>query len=186
MFQVPPHRRPRRIGLAGTAAQWPADWLPPVDTADPADEGRYPGLGLAPAQGNGWVRFQPALSRKVGQISTGVDTVVGGCAGDHPGPVHLVSAVDRDARFVATDRDRSVDQLLAVRAGLGPAELHRPSRIGVLLAGASRFVGPDLVHLLTRRDPGLLALGVALAGRRYQCPIFDLTEVVLLPSTVCG
>ena len=31
-------------------------------------------MGLAPSQGNGWVRFQPALSRKVGQISTGVDT----------------------------------------------------------------------------------------------------------------
>ena len=32
-------------------------------------------MGLAPSQGNGWVRFQPAPSRKVGQISTGVDTV---------------------------------------------------------------------------------------------------------------
>ena len=31
-------------------------------------------MGLAPSQGNGWVRFQPAPSRKVGQISTGVDT----------------------------------------------------------------------------------------------------------------
>jgi len=30
-------------------------------------------MGLAPYQGNGWVRFQPAPSRKVGQISTGVD-----------------------------------------------------------------------------------------------------------------
>jgi hypothetical protein len=28
---------------------------------------------IAPSQGHGWVRFQPALSRKVGQISTGVD-----------------------------------------------------------------------------------------------------------------
>ena len=34
-------------------------------------------MGLAPSQGNGWVRFQPALSRKVGQISTGVDRVTG-------------------------------------------------------------------------------------------------------------
>jgi len=32
-------------------------------------------MGLAPSQGNGWVRFQPALSRKVGQILTGVDKV---------------------------------------------------------------------------------------------------------------
>ena len=31
-------------------------------------------MGLAPSQGNGWVSFQSALSRKVGQISTGVDT----------------------------------------------------------------------------------------------------------------
>ena len=30
-------------------------------------------MGLASSLGNGWVRFQPALSRKVGQISTGVD-----------------------------------------------------------------------------------------------------------------
>jgi hypothetical protein len=30
-------------------------------------------MGLAPSLGNGWVRFQPARSRKVGQISTGVD-----------------------------------------------------------------------------------------------------------------
>jgi hypothetical protein len=30
-------------------------------------------MGLAPSQGNGWVRFKPAPSRKVGQISTGVD-----------------------------------------------------------------------------------------------------------------
>ena len=32
-------------------------------------------MGLAPSLGNGWVRFQPARSRKVGQISTGVDTL---------------------------------------------------------------------------------------------------------------
>jgi hypothetical protein len=31
-------------------------------------------MGLAPSLGNGWVRFQPAPSRKVGQISTGVDS----------------------------------------------------------------------------------------------------------------
>ena len=31
-------------------------------------------MGLAPFQGKKWVRFQPALSRKVGQISTGVDS----------------------------------------------------------------------------------------------------------------
>ena len=32
-------------------------------------------MGLATSQGKKWVRFQPALSRKVGQISTGVDTL---------------------------------------------------------------------------------------------------------------
>jgi len=31
-------------------------------------------MGLAPSLGNGWVSFQPAPSRKVGQISTGVDS----------------------------------------------------------------------------------------------------------------
>jgi hypothetical protein len=31
-------------------------------------------MGLAPSQGNGEVRFQPARSQKVGQISTGVDS----------------------------------------------------------------------------------------------------------------
>jgi hypothetical protein len=30
-------------------------------------------MGLAPSQGNGWVKFQPTRSRKVGQISTGAD-----------------------------------------------------------------------------------------------------------------
>ena len=35
-------------------------------------------MGLAPSLGNGWVRFQPARSRKVGQISTGVE----GCTAD--------------------------------------------------------------------------------------------------------
>ena len=34
-----------------------------------------PGVGLAPPRANnGWVRFQPARSAKVGQISAGVDT----------------------------------------------------------------------------------------------------------------
>jgi hypothetical protein len=33
-------------------------------------------MGLAPFQGKKWVRFQPALSRKVGQISTGVDNII--------------------------------------------------------------------------------------------------------------
>ena len=36
-------------------------------------------MGLAPSQGNRWVRFQPARSRKVGQISNGVDTVAEIC-----------------------------------------------------------------------------------------------------------
>ena len=33
-------------------------------------------MGLAPSQGKKWVRFQPAPSRKVGQISTGVDNAL--------------------------------------------------------------------------------------------------------------
>ena len=30
-------------------------------------------LGLSPSLGEKWFRFRPALSRKVGQVSTGVD-----------------------------------------------------------------------------------------------------------------
>ena len=52
-------------------------------------------MGLAPSQGNGWVRFQPALTRKVGQISTGVDN-----GAQHPqilttAPKHLPVAACR-------------------------------------------------------------------------------------------
>jgi hypothetical protein len=66
-------------------------------------------------------------------------------------------AVPPDAR----GRVVRVDQPLAPP---GRAELHRPARVGVLLARAGRLVRPDVMDPLAGLDARLLGLGVALAG----------------------
>ena len=74
-------------------------------------------MGLAPFQGKKWVRFQPAPSRKVGQISTGV-LVFNSALG--------ATNVDRISNYSATDDTILLDD--AVFTALGSP--------GTLTAGA--------------------------------------------------
>lgn len=74
-----------------------------------------------------------------------------------------VAAVDADMALVAEDWDGDVHLRGAVFRRLRLGKFNRPTRIRVLLACFGGFVGPDIVDLLARLDPGLLRLGVALA-----------------------
>lgn len=55
-----------------------------------------------------------------------------------------MAAVDGDVGFAAEDRDDDLDLGLAVSSGLRVGVLHRPARVGVILARLGGFVGPDV------------------------------------------
>jgi hypothetical protein len=99
---------------------------------------------------------------------------MGGGVGGLAAPDHAMPAINGDVRLVAKDRDRDVDLRLAVGAGASLAELHRPTRVGVLLARLGRLVRPDLRGLLARLDPRLLLPSVAPAGCCHERRVHDL------------
>ena len=96
--------------------------------------------------------------------------------GHRPGPDQAVLPVDRDVVLVAEGRDREVDRRhRSVRLRLRLGELHRPTRVTILLPQLGRRVLPargDLAGL----DRPLLFLGVALPRRRYQARVEDLAR----------
>jgi hypothetical protein len=114
--------------------------LAPMDVAHLAEAGQIP-LGLRRPIGR--VAFgRPSVSSS--DIGGGIVRrdqplappcpIMGGCIHSLAAPDHAMPAIDGDMRPVPEVRHRDVDLRLAVRAGPGFAELHRPARLGVLLA----------------------------------------------------
>ena len=143
-----------------------------MDTADAADTLQIPLIlrraicRIGPDIGRGVLRIDQPLAQPRPVMRRGI--------GGFAAPDHAMSTVDRDMRLVAIGRDCDVDLRLALRPGLGFAELHRPARIGVLLARAGRLVGPDLGGFFAVLYPGLLVIVVALPRCGHQRRIDDL------------
>ena len=99
-------------------------------------------MGLAPSLGNGWVRFQPAPSRKVGQISTGVDN------GGFLAPRKPKESKDEAEILRPTDAGPSR------KAGqrYSPCHAQAPFRRGQLLAGSGhRMMASPSLWMTARR-----------------------------------
>lgn len=83
--------------------------------------------------------------------------------------------VDADVGLVAEDQRRDHRHRRFVRAMTDlAADLQRPAGIDILLSGLGRLVGPDVAGGFALLDRFLLALGVALLGRRNQRGVDDL------------
>ena len=77
--------------------------------------------------------------------------------------------------MIAKNRYRQIDRWRAILARLGLGELERPTCVAILLARFRGLVLPAVRHppFLDRR---LLFIGVALARRRDQARVNDLTR----------
>ncbi len=101
--------------------------------------------------------------------------IMSGSVSDREVANEAETAVYDDVVLVAKGWDGDVGCVFAtVFLGLRLGELHRPSRIGVLLGGFGRFVRPYLISRLALFDRGLLVFIVALAWSRYPCRVHDL------------
>ena len=81
-----------------------------------------PGVGLAPPRANnGWVRFQPARSAKVGQISAGVDNGYAALAAAPVralGPSQSLAPLGSEARPLSEEAEPFLQQRRQIQQAL--------------------------------------------------------------------